>query len=204
MILFGGTFDPIHRGHILAASHVSEVLGDRPVVLMLAPEPQIREPPQANFEQRWEMLQLACADNPKLQPSRFERRQAGPTRTVQTLRDLSNESNETIVWVLGSDSFATLSGWHEFGALKSLASFFVLHRKGVPEKPPSYGLKSVDRARQLLTDSGLVFVSSKELLPVSATEIRRKLAAKLDVSELVPALVLDHIMKNRLYTPNRL
>ena len=166
---------------------------------MVAPHPQLRNPPEASLHDRWTMLQLACKSNPVLEVSRFEDSRDGPTRTVQTLEDLSKTNDVPIVWAIGMDAFSNVSNWYRSEKLPRIVSFFVLSRPGnVPDDLPA-GFTRVKNPVQLLNVQGGVFMSSAPMLDVSATEIRRKIRSGCDLSKLLHPAVSKHIIKNRLY-----
>ena len=104
-IVYGGTFDPVHRGHIAIARAVADVYQDT-VWLMLAADPPHRAPPGASAGQRAQMLDLALAGEPRLAVDRRELRRQGPSYTVDTLAELRRElgAAEAIIWVMGIDS----------------------------------------------------------------------------------------------------
>lgn len=166
---------------------------------MVAPNPQLRTPPVASLHDRWTMLLLACQSNSVLQASRFEDSRDGPTRTLQTLRDLAQTNDLPIVWAIGMDAFQNVSSWYRAHELPDVVSFFVLDRLNLSTGEMPTGFCRVNEPRQLLDRPGAVFVSSTPMLDVSATEIRRKIRDGCDVSKLVHPEVCKHIIKNGLY-----
>ena len=166
---------------------------------MVAPNPQLRTPPVASLHDRWTMLLLACQSNSVLQASRFEDSRDGPTRTLQTLRDLAQTNDVPIVWAIGMDAFQNVSSWYRAHELPDVVSFFVLDRLNLSTDEMPTGFCRVNEPRQLLDRPGAVFVSSTPMLDVSATEIRRKIRDGSDVSKLIHPEVCKHIIKNRLY-----
>lgn len=167
--------------------------------MMVAPNPQLRHPPSASLRDRWKMLTLACESSPVLEPSRFEDGRTGPTRTVQTLKDLSKTNDLPIVWAIGMDAFRNVSKWYQAQELPKIASFFVLSRTDpYPSKLPG-GFCSVEEPSQLLNNPGGVFVSSEPMLDISGTEIRERIRSGLDASDWLHPQVSKHIIKNHLY-----
>ena len=199
MVVLGGTFDPIHYGHLHGARHVSKSLDGAKVTLMVAPEPQLRNPPEASFEDRWEMLSLACEPDSKLLPSQFENRHRRPTRTIHTLQKLAQSTKSAVVWVLGSDAFESLPQWYQAEDLPNFTSLFVLARPNTEICQVPRGFTQVRSASELLDQTGHVFVATTAMLDIAATDIRRRVRMGLEVSHLLPSSVLEHIMKKGLY-----
>ncbi len=199
MVVFGGSFDPVHVGHLQVAVHASESLGGASVTMMLAPKPQLRPPPVASFDERWQMLCLACKSDLLLQPSRFEEHQEGPTRTIQTLQDLAELCGEPIVWVIGSDSLQTLPSWHQADQIANFASLFVLRRPNEPVPESPHGFSLARNAEDSLRETGLLYVAETEMPDVSATDIRQRIREGQKVSHLLPSSVFDHIIEHSLY-----
>ena len=129
--LFGGTFDPVHRGHLHAALSVCEALGIDEIRLILSARPSHRKTPGATISQRWDMLCLACASDPRLRPDDREIRRARPSFTVDTLAELRAEHpREPLVWVIGSDAYALLPSWYRWQRVLELCHLLVLNRPG--------------------------------------------------------------------------
>jgi len=201
VVLFGGTFDPVHRAHISAARRVSRVLG-APVRLLPNAVPPHRPQPGANAEHRLAMLLLACADHPELTVDKRELERQGPSYTVDTLQELRHSAGlAPLVLVLGADSFANLQHWHQWQAFPALCHLVVLPRPGAaipaeeviavfPEGTPENLLESPAGRRLML---------STPLLDVSATAVRQALAEKRHCPAVNPA-VLAHIHRYGLYT----
>ena len=125
--LFGGTFDPIHRGHLLAAERVCDALELAEILLVLSARPSHKESTGASLEDRWRMLELACRDHPRLKPDDREMRRRRPSYTVETLQELAEEFPGTsLTWVLGSDAYALLPSWYEWRRVLELANLVVL------------------------------------------------------------------------------
>ena len=199
MVVFGGTFDPIHFGHLAAARHASTSLGDATVVLMPAPIPQLRQPPKASFEHRWQMSLLASKLDEHFVASRFEDMTKGPTRTIETLQALAMETNCTVIWVLGSDAFKNIASWYGAEKLPEFASMFVLSRPQTEQRVNSTVFRQVSNAHRLLDGPGRFYISRTKMPDISATDIRQRLRNGLDVSEMLPQEILEHIMQNGLY-----
>lgn len=201
--LFGGTFDPVHNGHLHAAETVLAALGVNQIRMVLSARPSHKDHTGASLEQRWAMLQLACAERPGLIPDDREMHRSRPSYTVETLESLRAESpDEDLAWVIGSDAYALLESWYRWREVLDLANLIVLRRPG--EFPAmSNEMKAYTRAHQVesLQDchNGGIFMLEDSMHEVSAREIRAWLAAGQDTSHLIPPAVALYIRDNGLY-----
>lgn len=205
---FGGSFDPPHLGHLAVARAAAQAFAlDTVLLAPTAHQPLKPHGASAPFADRLAMVRLLCAGQPGLAASELEAPEleapgaaaesndgAGPNYTIDTLRRLRAElqANDEIFVVVGIDAFLDLERWRDPRGLLAAAQWVVVAR---PEFPPeqlaAMQLSAAERARvHLLTDVQV---------PVSATEIRRRLEAGEDCSELVPQRVLDYIRQHRLY-----
>ncbi len=133
LVLFGGTFDPVHRAHISAARSVSRVLGEAPVHLLPNSVPPHRPQPLANGEQRLAMLKLACKGHPQLIPDDWELKQSGPSYSLLTLQHYRKQIGERpLVFMIGADSFANLHHWHHWQDYAALCHLAVVPRPDSP------------------------------------------------------------------------
>lgn len=206
LAIFGGTFDPIHIGHLTVAWEAAELL-DADVHLLPASVPPHRGTPTASAAQRVAMLHAALAGQSRLTLDTRELDRRGPSYTVDTLRELRAEQGDRpLVLLLGADAFAGLPSWHEWLALFDLAHIGVLSRPGVSTVLPAaldaeVGARRVtDPARLRTAPSGLVVDLAVTPVEVSATRIRELLAAGRDPRYLLPAGLFDH---PRLLAPYR-
>lgn len=128
--LFGGTFDPVHLGHLRLAEEAREALGLASVRWIPAGQPPHRGAPRLSGAHRLAMVRLAVAGNPAFQVDGAEVESPGPSYTVTTLERLRRElgPEQPLVLLLGADAFAGLPGWHRWQALLGLAHLVVLHR----------------------------------------------------------------------------
>jgi len=207
-LLYGGTFDPVHNGHLAIARAARDKLGC-PVHLMPAADPPHRPAPGACANDRLKMLELAIAGEPGLGVERRELDLPGPSYTVETLRQLRRDigAEAPVALLLGADSFLSLPQWQEWRALFDLAHLVVAER---PERHLDAGLPAplramlagrwVDKPGELQrTPAGRVLRLHQPLNPVSASEIRQRLADKTQWDELLPPAVADHIRQRGLY-----
>ncbi|MCG8391710.1 MAG: nicotinate-nucleotide adenylyltransferase [Pseudomonadales bacterium] len=201
LVLFGGTFDPVHRAHISAARAVSRVLGDAPVHLLPNAVPPHRPQPLADGEQRLAMLRLACHDHPCLTPDDWELRQDGPSYSLNTLRHFREQHGERpLVFLIGADSFASLHHWHRWEEYAALCHLAIVPRPDSPLAADTVLARFPESdARGLCQQAaGLRLMLKRPFLDVSATAIRDALARKGTCPALDPD-VIAHIHRHHLY-----
>jgi nicotinate-nucleotide adenylyltransferase len=205
--ILGGTFDPIHYGHLRPAREAARALGFEALRLIPAANPPHRTAPVADAAQRRHMAELALAEFPEFQLDDREYRRSGPSYTVLTLESLRAEFGpRPLCLLLGADAFFGIETWHEWHRLPELAHLVVLTRPGF-EFPatgaplPAWAAGRVTRARTALAGkpAGHVLFQPVAAQDISATRIRAAIAAGEPVAGLLPAAVLDYIRANRLY-----
>ncbi len=187
--LLGGSFDPVHRAHIALAQAARDALGLAHVELLPAARPWQRGRLGAAPEHRLRMLELACADDPRLRINPIELRRDGNTYTIDTLAALPATTRYT--WILGSDQLANFCTWHRWRDLLRHVRLAVAERPGTPVAPPP-------ELAQALAPDGLVRVPFTPQA-ISATAIRQALAAGQPVDAILDSRVLDYIHAHRLY-----
>ncbi|RNL60121.1 nicotinate-nucleotide adenylyltransferase [Zhongshania marina] len=206
--IFGGTFDPVHNGHLRSAIEIKEALGVDELRLMPSHRPPLRGAPGAESRQRLAMVAAAVNGQSGLRVDDRELRRDGPSYTVDTLRDLRAELGTAVslTVVMGSDAFNQLHRWQDWQSLFSLANVLLLHRADYPLAADATVTAFVE-ARRVADASKLTAVSAGgfyELgliqLPISATDIRQRLASGKSISYLVPDVVADYIAEHGLYT----
>jgi len=207
-LIYGGTFDPIHHGHLAIARAARDVLRCD-VWLMPAANPPHRPPPGAGVDERLRMLELAVAGEPGLRVERRELDRPGPSCTVETLRGLRGElgSQAPLALLLGADSFLGLPDWHEWQELFNLAHLVVAGRPGnALDGALSDALVKATCGRWCHTPAslshtpaGCVLRLKQPLHPASATEIRQRLAGHLPYADLLHPAVAGYIREHGLY-----
>ena len=198
-LCYGGTFDPVHDGHIAVAEFARKTC-DTDVYFIPSADPPHRQRPSATARQRADMLEIAMAGNAHLLLDLRELQRAKPSYTVDTLRELRDEigAEEPIAWLIGADAFAQLHTWHEWEALFELAHFVVAVRPDYSMQSPHFSINErlCDSPEQLKTSpSGKVFTLSCPLRSESASAIRRALAAgqsPIGLNPAVQAYILEH------------
>ena len=197
LALFGGTFDPVHLGHLSVAWEAAELL-DAEVRLLPASVPPHRLPPIATAAQRVAILRVALHGQPRLTLDMRELDREGPSFTIDTLHELRAEQGERpLVLLLGADAFAGLAGWHRWRELFEAAHIGVLSRPGVSADLPHElervvaGRRIADAASLRTLPAGKVIELAVTPLEISATRIRELLAAGRDPRYLLPAGLFD-------------
>ncbi|MCB1647398.1 MAG: nicotinate-nucleotide adenylyltransferase [Pseudomonadales bacterium] len=206
--VFGGTFDPVHFGHLRAAVEVREALNAKVIRLMPAAIPWLKDQPGTRPEDRLAMLQAAVRDIDGLEADDRELRRGGNTYTVDTLQELRTEigDSEPIYFAMGADAFSQLHRWREWQALFDLAHIVVMHRPGyrVQADPVTERFLAGRQATLPLAArdaAGRVIELPVTQLEISATDIRRRLANGQAVEFLMPPAVIQYINVHGLYQP---
>jgi nicotinate-nucleotide adenylyltransferase len=204
--ILGGTFDPVHCGHLRLALEVREQLSLTSVRLLPAPNPRLRETPRAEASRRLELLQAAVDDEPGLEVDARELDRDGPTYTVETLELFRREfSDEALVFILGMDSFRRLDRWHRWRDLPELAHLVVAERPGgsLPGPGPVADLLDERRCDDVATlmakPAGHILICAPPLLDISATRVRALVAEGRSIRFLVPDKVIELINRTRCY-----
>jgi nicotinate-nucleotide adenylyltransferase len=182
--LFGGSFDPVHLGHLVVAEVVGETLGATVRFLPARAQPLKRAAHGATPEQRAHMLELAVAGNPRLAVEPIELTLPAPSYTVRTLAALAaREPGNRFTLLLGADAAHELAAWHDVEALPRLADLVVFTRPGTT--PPRHPL--IQRVIEV------------PALAISATLVRDRVRAGRSIRYLVPEAVREYIAAHGLY-----
>lgn len=204
--IFGGTFDPVHFGHLRPALEVQQALGLNEVRFIPAGQPPHRETPYASTPQRLSMLRAAIEDQPGFVVDERELRREGPSYMVDTLASLREEVGQTpLCLILGYDAFLGLPGWHQWNSLIELAHLVITHRPGWNHDELEDALQSLvkqcETGVERLSEQaagGLLFVPVTQL-DISATIIREQIRAGQDIRYLLPDTVYRIIREQKLY-----
>jgi nicotinate-nucleotide adenylyltransferase len=185
--VMGGTFDPIHHGHLVAAEEARVALGLDRVLFVPAGDPWQKVSKQVTgAETRFEMVQVATADNDAFGVSRIDIDRPGPTYTVDTLRELSGP--DELFFVTGADAILEILTWKDAGEALDLATFVAVTRPGY-DLDKLAGLGLGDR----------VVCLEIPALAISSSDIRRRVAEGRPIRYLVPAAVASLIAERGLY-----
>ena len=204
--ILGGTFDPVHCGHLRLALEVRQRLGLDALSLVPARAPALRDTPQASDDHRVTLLKAAIRNLQGLSLDTRELHRQGPSYTVDTLLEIRSERpNDALVLILGLDAFARLEKWHRWQELTELAHIAVATRPGssLDEGGALHTLLAQHRARPcrdlVSHPAGIVKLLDIPLLDISATYLRRCLATGRDISLLTPDPVIRLIEEHNLY-----
>ncbi len=189
--IFGGTFDPIHNGHLQVADEVRRSLGLDRLLVVVANEPwQKQDRPVTPAEDRYAMVVAALSDHPGLEASRVELDRGGPSYTVDTVRELlAEEPDAELFVVVGADVVGGLASWHEEPALRELVTLAVVDRPGAEAVPTPPGWRAVR--------------VPVRPLDVSSTGLRTRLEQGRSVSGTVPESVIRCMTQRGLYATGR-
>ena len=211
--IFGGTFDPVHFGHLRLATELSEAFHLDQVLFLPAGLPYHRgRGAHASDEQRVTMLKLATARDARFGLDERELRRDGPTYTYDTLVELRQERGPeaVLVFLLGSDAFARIDTWHRWAELFDLAHFAVAIRaddaqwfaRGPGAFPKEVWPRITLNLRELLgAPAGRVMTFSMTPLAISSTAIRALAAESASIRYLTPDPVVEYIRSHRVYAP---
>ena len=207
-LVFGGTFDPVHRGHIESVCAVARLLGDVDVYLVPCQIPAHRPTPAVSPEARLKMLQLAVASHDRIFIDDCELRRKGTSYTVDTLLDYRERVGESgsLLFLMGRDAWVTLPGWHRWEALTDLAHLLILERPGTDQDSPGVLDKWLktrqvrDPAEMMNSASGKVCFLSLDQIDVSASGLREAIAKGSSIEGNVNPLVMNYIRQHNLYT----
>jgi nicotinate-nucleotide adenylyltransferase len=182
----GGTFDPIHHGHLVAASEVARSFHLEEVIFVPTGQPWQKQT-ASSAEHRYEMTVIATASNPRFTVSRVDVDRAGPTYTIDTLRDIHDAKPDAeLFFISGADAVAQILGWKDVDELWELAHFVAVTRPGHPM--PVSALPSHD-----------VSLLEVPALAISSTDCRDRVSRDYPVWYLVPDGVVQYISKHHLY-----
>ena len=194
--VLGGTFDPVHNGHLIVAEEAKTRLNLTEVVFVPAGQPWLKtERPITPAEHRLQMLRLALADKPYFKLSAMEIERAGPSYTVDTITELQGQldAEDELFFILGQDNLAQLPQWREPSRLIEMCYLVAVPRPGSPRP----NLKTLEAS--LPGISQRVMLLDKPYIDISASGIRDRRAQGLSVRHLVPEPVNRYIKEHGLY-----
>ncbi len=193
-LCLGGSFNPVHHGHLICARHVAETLQFSSVTLIPSAQPP-HKPNAVDLapaDTRVHMCRLATAGQSGFHVNDLETMRTGPSYTIDTARELARRGSGRVSWLIGADLVQSLPKWHEPEALLDEVDFVVMARPGW-----SFDWATLPPPLRRLREK----VVQAPLIDISATEIRRRVRAGLPVDFLTPAPVAEFIRSSGLYRP---
>ena len=190
--IFGGTFDPIHIGHLRTLMDTCQALSMSRVHVVPNRVPPHRDQPWLSTEQRYELVEQAVNEVAEFVVDAREISRDGPSYMVDTLRDIKAEFDDwSLCLVIGTDAYNSFTTWHDWQAILQLAHLVVMQRPGyaVPSIPELDGFRVQQSEQLMVEDAGCIWFQDVSLLDVSSTRIRQLLAEGLSIRYLVPECI---------------
>jgi len=205
--LFGGTFDPIHNGHLNVVQQLLQQFPFTQIQLIPCYQSPLRSMPQANATARLAMLQLACADHPQLAINTWELEQAKPSYTIDTLRHLTHQQPQSTYYlIIAADAFNHFDRWRNWSTLLTLTHLIIVNRPGYilqlsPALQNALAQHQVTHFTQLSTQrAGGIFIHTLQGLTISATQIRLAIQQGQGIEHWVPSKISTYIRQQMLYS----
>lgn len=205
--IFGGTFDPIHNGHLRMGLELTQSLDLQEVRYIPCHQPLLEKTTRTSAEHRVKMLEIALAHQPQFKIDDRELKRNTPSYSVDTLISIREENPDTpLCLIIGSDSFANLNRWHRWSDLIQLAHIIVVARPGytLPVHGPMYTFMERHQISEpdILSRkiAGYIYFPILTLLPISSTNIRQQISLGLNPRYLLPDAVLEYILSEKLYS----
>ena len=184
--IFGGTFDPIHNGHIMIAEEVFKELSLDKIIFVPANIPPHKLHSKiANAQNRYDMTKLAISYNDNFEVSDIEINRKGPSYSIDTIKELKKNigGESEFYFIIGSDSIAELKYWKDINSLLKIAKFVVVNR-------PRYGFRGIPKGALRIQLRGI---------DISSSKIRNRIRERESIDSWVPEKVKEYIIKKRLY-----
>ncbi|QTL38930.1 nicotinate-nucleotide adenylyltransferase [Xenorhabdus budapestensis] len=207
--LFGGTFDPIHYGHLRPVEALAKQVGLKQVILLPNHVPPHRPQPEASPQQRLAMVHLAVQDNPLFTVDTRELQRQTPSYTIETLKSFREEVGEQcpLAFIIGQDSLQSIHTWHCWAELLDICHLLVCSRPGyarqlaTPEMQKWLEQHQIDTPASLSQKShGYIYLAKTPLLDISATDIRQRHQQGLSCDDLLPPSIQNYIDSQNLYS----
>lgn len=196
--IMGGTFDPIHFGHLVIANEVLDKYNLEKIIFIPAGNPPHKRGPKANSFDRYLMANLATLTNDKFIVSDIEIKKEEKSYTVNTLRELINTYIDTeFYFITGADAVITLPDWHEADNILKLCKIIAVSR-------PGFNSSEIENTLQQIRHKydGQIELLQVPMLQISSTDIRERFNNKRSAKYLLPETVEHYIIKNNLYAEN--
>lgn len=213
--IYGGTFDPIHYGHLRIAEELLDMISLKRIIFVPSGAPRLRAAPVAARNHRSNMVYLAIRDNSMFSLDEREVNRPGMSTTIESLREYRCELGDStaLCFILGMDAFVKINQWHHWHELFNLCHMIIAARPGYSSINDQQNLpadikkefisRRVLNANDLeLQTSGFIYTAETTLLEISASHIRSLINAGKSIRYLLPESVSDYIKSNCLYTGN--
>jgi nicotinate-nucleotide adenylyltransferase len=204
--IYGGTFDPIHLGHLTAASEVGKEIGLDEVRMVLSASPPHRSAPVLSAEERFFLLQLAVNDFPMLVADNCEMERNGPSYMVETLLSFrQRKPNSSLVLILGMEAFNGLMSWHRWQEIINLTHIVVTNRAGFDnqfkQEVGAYVVPFLvtDKSQLKQRTHGKIYVQPVTAINISATQVRQQIKDNKSVRQMLTSDCFEAINKNGFY-----
>lgn len=206
--LYGGTFDPIHYGHLRPVEALSGLIGLKEVIWLPNNIPPHRPQPEASSQQRLKMVRLALEPYSSFTVDTRELEKPTPSYTIETLRDFRKEigDKQPLAFIIGQDSLLSINTWHQWEDLLEVCHLLVCARPGYQTHFDSVQMQTWLTKHQThqqedihCLPAGKIFLADTPLYNISATDIRARHKAGLDCHDLLPNSVEDYIRQQQLY-----
>ena len=210
--ILGGTFDPIHNGHLRLTEEMCEELNLAKVLLMPGAQPPHKDGPSvAPFPDRLEMTKIGASSSDYLEACDIEGRRNGPSYSIETIRIIRKKyDNELeLFFILGSDAFKEINTWKEYKSLFQVTNFVVIERPGITfdELGTFIGSLGVNFKEESTEDfinsyGNHILFKKTTLMDISSTKIRQNIRAGKSINFIVPQKVKEYIIRKELYKKN--
>lgn len=198
--ILGGTFDPIHNGHLQIATQALGRLQLQQVQFMPSALPVHRDQPQATAQQRCDMIEAVMAEHPEFILNTLEIERDGPSYTIDSLREIRRSSAATLLLLLGSDAFNGFADWKQPREILELAHLVICLRPGVSVDPTLFPEYRIESAGQLSRQSaGAILPLEVDAIDCSSSAVRAALQTGAIPRQWLPPGVADYIQTHHLY-----
>ncbi|TQV73971.1 nicotinate (nicotinamide) nucleotide adenylyltransferase [Aliikangiella marina] len=204
--VFGGTFDPVHLGHLEIVKSIGELAPSCKIRLLPCAIPALKGKPQTSFQHRVNMLSLVAKDYPNVSIDQREFKRCEKSYTLDTLVELQRESsNKLNVFVMGADSLATFESWYRWQEINQFCHLLIFNRADnndyqLDKLVAAAGFSLVDHLEDLTSKaSGLALLHTMPDMPQASSEIRKAIQAGIGLDSLLPQSVIEYISRNHLY-----
>lgn len=203
--ILGGTFDPIHWGHIRIAEQLLKKLPFKEIRFLPNKTPPHRNAPQASLEDRLTMIKIAIENNPQFQLDLTEAERPGPSYMIDTIKQLRSQFPENpLALILGADVFAKFTTWQNYEEILDFTHIIIVNRISEKNESPKFLKEKFTEAPSTLSEnlSGLIYECQLEPIPYSSTNIREKIGRGESIKEDLPPEIFAYISAKQLYGTN--